>query len=174
MSGATLTSLQQGYVWPRACKCVRSVCMDLQWFPIGRCYCRNKANSLTNKGGPEEVCPSGEHKSSLRNETGKRKEVTWRRDSSLCQDSFKQFKRLTLKWVFTLLGCVVNAHSSSSCHQVFHTSPTHYESLCVREFLKEFTKILIPLFVCRTEDLKKRKENMLLYPTTNLHNSQSV
>lgn len=47
-------------------QCVR----DLQWFPSGRCYCRNRANSLTDKGGPEAVCPSAERKSSLGKETG--------------------------------------------------------------------------------------------------------
>lgn len=45
---------------------------DLQWFPSGRCYCRNKANSPTDKGGPEAVCPSAERTSSLRKETGNR------------------------------------------------------------------------------------------------------
>lgn len=50
---------------------VYTVCAyDLQWFPSGRCCCRNRANSLTDKGGPEEVCPSAERKSSLRKETG--------------------------------------------------------------------------------------------------------
>jgi len=36
-----------------------------QWFPSGRCYCRNKASSPTDKGGPEAVCPSAERRSSL-------------------------------------------------------------------------------------------------------------
>lgn len=57
------------------CLCVH----DLQWFPSGRCYCRNKANSLTDRGGPEAVCPSAEHKNSLRErkegETGQLTEI---------------------------------------------------------------------------------------------------
>lgn len=43
--------------------------LDLQWFPSGRCYCRNRSNSPTDKGGPEEVCPSAEHMSNLKKQT---------------------------------------------------------------------------------------------------------
>lgn len=43
---------------------------DLQWFPSGRCCCRNRASSQTDKGDPGEGCPSAERRSSLRKETG--------------------------------------------------------------------------------------------------------
>lgn len=49
--------------------------------------------------------------------------------------------------------------------KLVYVSLTHYKPLCVRKFLKEFTKILIPLFVCRTENLRirteERKENLV-------------
>lgn len=41
---------------------------------------------------------------------------------------------------------------------------THYESLCVRKFLKEFTKIFVPLFVCRTENLRVEEEQQQVDP----------
>lgn len=76
--------------------CTQSV-HDLQWFPSGRCYYRNRANSLTDKGDPEEVCPSAERKSSLRRETGIENRSFDRMTPVFNQESFQQCKRFIFR-----------------------------------------------------------------------------
>lgn len=104
-AGVTLTRL-------RVQMCTQCV-HDLQWFPSGRCYCRNRANSLTDKGGPEAVCPSAERKSSLRKVTGKEKRSVKMRETGLSQKIFSTFQEVTFKLrgsdvdVFHLCECVV-------------------------------------------------------------------
>lgn len=46
----------------------------------------------------------------------------------------------------------------------FRGELTHYKSLCVRKFLKEFAKILVPLFVCRTENLRVEEKQHHVNP----------
>ena len=83
IAGVTLTGLQQAFVViVRVQMCTQCV-RGLQWFPSGRCYCRNRASSLRDKGGPEAVCPSAERRSSLRTE----KRSAEKRDTGLCQKS---------------------------------------------------------------------------------------
>lgn len=113
---------------------------DVQWSPSGRCYCRNRASFLTDKGVPEAECPSAERTSSLRKETRQTPAHTCSRDLKVCE----------------------RVVSSEDVSAIFLPSLTHYETLCVGKFLEDFTKIFIALFVCRTENLQVRTGTMSL------------
>lgn len=90
---------------------------DLQWSPSGRCCCRSKASSLTDRGGPAAGCPSAEHRSSLGTEKGEWGQPTmtthpraWLEPGINSNNS----RKLILQWELLLSVCVLFQHWPTS------------------------------------------------------------